>query len=157
MATADLEALRAFRARVYVCLGRRRDALFELLVRTGDVVFAVTFRGLRQAVTPDHLQGWVSATIRVATNGLVPAGAQIEGILGDLVGLRTTMLARCSPVGSASSSRSWCSPFRRCHHSGNSQSLQRRREASLLLTEKLLSGTGGARALLCRCCVIGIA
>jgi hypothetical protein len=93
MATADLEALRAFRARVYVCLGRRRDALFELLVRTGDVVFAVTFRGLRQAVTPDHLQGWVSATIRVATNGLVPAGAQIEGILGDLVGLRTTMLA----------------------------------------------------------------
>jgi hypothetical protein len=58
MAAADLEALRAFRAGVYACLGRRRDALFELL----DAVLAARpYPSLPHlSLAPGHRRGWGS-------------------------------------------------------------------------------------------------
>jgi hypothetical protein len=64
MAAVDLEALRAFRAGVYVCLGRRRDALFEL---RDAVLTAGPCPSLPHlSLAPGHRGGWgsVSAALR---------------------------------------------------------------------------------------------
>ena len=66
--------------------------LGEVLVRSSDWLFAVNFASLRQAVTPDRLQGRVNATVGVFTSGAVPIGAFIGGMLGEALGLPTTVL-----------------------------------------------------------------
>ncbi len=66
--------------------------LGEVLVRSSDWLFAVNFASLRQAVTPDRLQGRVNATVRVFTSGAVPIGAFVGGMLGEALGLPTTVL-----------------------------------------------------------------
>lgn len=47
---------------------------------------------LRQAITPDHYLGRVSATFRFAVNGLTPIGLLLGGVLGTIVGIHTTLL-----------------------------------------------------------------
>ena len=47
---------------------------------------------LRQRVCPDHLLGRVNATMTVVIMGLFPLGAVVGGVLGELVGLRITLL-----------------------------------------------------------------
>ena len=66
--------------------------LGEVLVRSSDWLFAVNFASLRQAVTPDRLQGRVNATVRVFTAGAAPIGAFVGGMLGEALGLPTTVL-----------------------------------------------------------------
>ena len=58
MAREELEALRAFRADVYRCLGRRRDALFELLdaATTSGLVPSLVHLSLEAL----HRRGWGS-------------------------------------------------------------------------------------------------
>jgi MFS family permease len=46
----------------------------------------------RQAVTPDHLQGRMNASMRCVTWGAAPLGALLGGALGGLIGLRLTLL-----------------------------------------------------------------
>jgi MFS family permease len=55
---------------------------------TGDV----NARALRQALTPDRLLGRVNATFRVIVGGAVPIGSLLGGVLGELVGIRTTLV-----------------------------------------------------------------
>ena len=73
-------------------------ALAEVLVRTSDMVFNVTFVSVRQALTPDQLQGRVGATVRALTYGVVPLGAFLGGQLGAAVGLRGTVLVGAAGV-----------------------------------------------------------
>jgi MFS family permease len=47
---------------------------------------------LRQAITPDHYLGRVSATYRFTVGGLVPIGSLLGGVLGTLVGVQMTLL-----------------------------------------------------------------
>ncbi|HEX6448099.1 MAG TPA: MFS transporter [Trebonia sp.] len=68
----------------------------------------VTVMAIRQAVTPDGMQGRVSATITFAGMGLAPLGSLAGGILGQERGLRASLLATAagmmlSPVLMASS------------------------------------------------------
>lgn len=58
----------------------------------GLTVFNVNQVSLRQAVVPDHLRGRTGATVRVLATGLVPLGALAGGVLGELLGLRTTLI-----------------------------------------------------------------
>jgi len=53
----------------------------------------VTVMAVRQAVTPDGLQGRVSATITFAGMGLTPLGSLLGGFLGQEWGLRAGLLA----------------------------------------------------------------
>ncbi len=46
---------------------------------------------LRQAITPNHLQGRMNATMRVALVGTIPIGALVGGVLGDAIDLRATL------------------------------------------------------------------
>jgi hypothetical protein len=85
MADGELGALRAFRAGLFVCFGRRRDALLELL----DAVLAAgPFPSLPHlSLAPGHRRGWgsVYAALR---RGHVPAEA-----------LRALLLRQPAPEG----------------------------------------------------------
>jgi MFS family permease len=48
---------------------------------------------LRQAITPLHLQGRVSATMRTLIRGLLPIGALLGGLLAEHIGLRGVVIA----------------------------------------------------------------
>ncbi|MFI5934656.1 MFS transporter [Actinoplanes sp. NPDC051494] len=52
----------------------------------------VTVMAVRQAVTPDAMQGRVAATITFAGMGTTPIGALFGGVLAGHVGLRTALL-----------------------------------------------------------------
>jgi MFS family permease len=58
----------------------------------GVTVFNVNQSSLRQAIVPGHLIGRATATGRVLTTALVPLGALLGGLLGELVGLRSTLV-----------------------------------------------------------------
>jgi MFS family permease len=52
----------------------------------------VTMMAVRQAVTPDRLQGRVTATITFAGMGLTPVGSLLGGLLAEHWGVRTALL-----------------------------------------------------------------
>ncbi|GAA2580902.1 MFS transporter [Dactylosporangium fulvum] len=52
----------------------------------------VTIMAVRQAVTPDTLQGRVAATITFAGMGLTPVGSLLGGLLAEHWGIRTALL-----------------------------------------------------------------
>jgi MFS family permease len=47
---------------------------------------------LRQAITPNHLLGRMTATMRFITWGIIPFAALFGGLLGEKIGLRTTLM-----------------------------------------------------------------
>ena len=53
---------------------------------------SVTVMAVRQAITPDGMQGRVAATITCAGMGLTPLGSLLGGLLGQEWGLRTSLL-----------------------------------------------------------------
>lgn len=62
--------------------------LFGVFTQTVNV--GIT--SIRQAVTPDKIQGRVAATIRFVGLGLTPFGSLLGGYLGDQLGPRTSLL-----------------------------------------------------------------
>lgn len=56
------------------------------------VVYNVNQVSLRQAITPDRLQGKMNATMRFIVWGVYPIGGIVGGLLGETVGLRMTIL-----------------------------------------------------------------
>jgi predicted MFS family arabinose efflux permease len=47
---------------------------------------------LRQAITPDGVQGRMNATMRFIVWGTMPIGALLGGFLGEVIGLRGTLV-----------------------------------------------------------------
>ena len=62
----------------------------------GLTLFNVGQMSLRQAVTPDELQGRMNSTINVAVGGAILLGALMGGVLGERIGLRPTLLVAAS-------------------------------------------------------------
>jgi MFS family permease len=95
------------------------------------VVYNVNQVSLRQAITPDRLQGKMNATMRFIVWGVYPIGAIIGGLLGEVVGLRMTILiagigmlaavawVALSPVGSMKSIPKRVRTLRRWDYSTN--------------------------------------
>jgi MFS family permease len=54
------------------------------------VLYTITSMTLRQAVTPDRLQGRTVGVIRTVVWGVTPLGALLGGALASVVGLRAT-------------------------------------------------------------------
>ncbi len=65
--------------------------LAYFLVRIGLGLWAVLTLSLRQAITPQHLLGRVSASLRLLSYGLGALGMLLSGVLATLVGLRPTL------------------------------------------------------------------
>ncbi len=58
----------------------------------GMTVFNVNGASARQLTVPGHLQGRASSISRFVAMSVVPAGALLGGLLGDVIGLRETLL-----------------------------------------------------------------
>jgi MFS family permease len=67
-------------------------ALGTAAVAYGGVVYNVAQVSFRQAVCPDHLLGRMNASIRFLVWGTIPLGGLLGGALGELAGLRATLL-----------------------------------------------------------------
>jgi MFS family permease len=67
-------------------------ALGTAAVAYGGVVYNVAQVSFRQSVTPDHLLGRMNASIRFLVWGTIPIGGLLGGALGELAGLRATLL-----------------------------------------------------------------
>jgi MFS family permease len=63
----------------------------EFLLGLARSIFNVSQLSLRQAITPDHLQGRMSASIRFLMWGLVPLGALAGGWTAERIGLTATL------------------------------------------------------------------
>jgi MFS family permease len=61
------------------------------IVVVGVPPYNINQVSLRQAITPDRLQGRLHATMRFLVWGTMPVGALLGGVLGTLVGLRATL------------------------------------------------------------------
>src|SRR5207247_1522921 len=64
----------------------------QALVSLGGVTYNINQVSLRQAVTPDRLQGRMNATMRFLVWGTIPIGALLGGALGGQIGCRPTLL-----------------------------------------------------------------
>jgi len=62
----------------------------------GLTFYNVSQDSLRQAITPDHLLGRMSATLDFTVAALIPLGALIGGFIGEWLGLRPTLLLAAS-------------------------------------------------------------
>jgi Na+/melibiose symporter-like transporter len=62
-----------------------------LVGSVGGVTYNVTQISLRQAITPQRLQGRMNATMRFLVWGTIPVGAFAGGVTGALAGLRVTL------------------------------------------------------------------
>ncbi|WP_441123353.1 MFS transporter [Nonomuraea sp. H19] len=66
--------------------------LFEFFVGAGVVVYNVTQLSFRQSITPEPLLGRMNATIRFLVWGTLPLGGLLGGALGEVMGVRNTLL-----------------------------------------------------------------
>ncbi len=57
----------------------------------GLVIFNTGQVSLRQATTPDHLQGRMNATMSFIVGAAVPLGGLLGGVLGETIGVRSTL------------------------------------------------------------------
>jgi MFS family permease len=77
----------------------------------GGVVYNVTQVSLRQAITPERLQGRMNAVMRFIVWGALPLGSLVGGALASTIGLRNTLIV--SAVGATFAILPiWFSPIR---------------------------------------------
>jgi len=62
------------------------------VVGVSNPVYNINQVSLRQAITPDRLQGRMNASMRFIVWGTIPIGALLGGTLGDAIGLWPTLL-----------------------------------------------------------------
>ena len=67
-------------------------AAAQFLMGLATPILAVNLVSLRQAITPDNLQGRVNATLRVLGWSTLPLGALLGGTLGETIGLQPTLI-----------------------------------------------------------------
>jgi MFS family permease len=67
-------------------------ALMNFVFGIGGTIWNINVISMRQMITPHHLLGRVNASVRTLVLGVMPIGALIGGWLGELVGLRNTLL-----------------------------------------------------------------
>jgi predicted MFS family arabinose efflux permease len=63
-----------------------------LLISSPSPVFSINQISLRQAITPDHLQGRMNATVRTVTWAALPVGSLVGGILAGVIGVPQTIV-----------------------------------------------------------------
>lgn len=80
-----------------------------MLSSLGGMTYVITVGSLRQAVTPQRLQGRVSASARFISRSAIPVGAIVGGLLGEWLGLRLT-LALASACSLLMALYVWLSP-----------------------------------------------
>ncbi len=65
--------------------------LAQAIIGFGGVAYNITQVSLRQAITPERLQGRMNAAMRWIVWGTIPLGALLGGAIGQWVGLQTAL------------------------------------------------------------------
>jgi predicted MFS family arabinose efflux permease len=65
--------------------------LGQALFGFGAVAYNITQVSLRQAITPERLQGRMNAAMRWVVWGTIPIGSLLGGAIGQTIGLRTAL------------------------------------------------------------------
>ena len=65
--------------------------IVAFIIGISSPVYNISQVSLRQAITPNRLQGRMNATMRVVVWGTIPVGSFVGGILGGSIGLSDTM------------------------------------------------------------------
>jgi MFS family permease len=65
--------------------------LAAFLASTGGVIYNVNQVSFRQAIVPLEMQGRLNATMRFLVWGTIPIGALVGGVLGGILGLRSSI------------------------------------------------------------------
>jgi MFS family permease len=94
--TIVISALLSGPAAVLVAIAPRDNPfpfllLSFILVSLTNVTYNVNQVSLRQAITPERMQGRMNATMRFIVWGTIPVGSIIGGFLGDRIGLQPTL------------------------------------------------------------------
>lgn len=63
-----------------------------VLISFGAVAYNINQVSARQAITPPHLLGRMTASVRFIIWGIIPFGSLVGGILGSHIGLRLTLV-----------------------------------------------------------------
>jgi Na+/melibiose symporter-like transporter len=66
-------------------------AFGEVLDGFGGATYNINALSLRQAITPDQLQGRINATMRFLSTSATPVGALLAGVLVGVIGVRTAL------------------------------------------------------------------
>lgn len=82
----------------------------QLVGDFGMEVYLINEVSLRQSIIPGHLLGRVSASVQFLTEGMVPLGAILAGLLAGMIGIRATLLLATSLSFVLSSAWMLCSP-----------------------------------------------
>lgn len=77
----------------------------------GGVVYNITQVSLRQAITPERLQGRMNSVMRFLVWGALPLGSLVGGALASSIGLRNTLIVSAAG-GTLSILPIWFSPIR---------------------------------------------
>jgi MFS family permease len=77
-----------------------------MLFAFSGVVYNITQLSLRQAITPERLQGRMNSVMRFIVWGVLPLGLLLGGVLATTLGLRPTLF-----VGAAGGALSWIPVF----------------------------------------------
>ena len=83
------------------------------LLDLGAMIFFINYLTLRQAVTPDHLLGRVTATMICLTVSTAPLGGLAGGWVAEHWGLRTAMLLAGAGALALAPLVTWLSPLAR--------------------------------------------
>lgn len=77
-----------------VSLGPAVPILIGIQILTGfsNPVYNINQVSLRQAITPDRIQGRMNATMRTIVWGTIPVGSLIGGVLGSQFGIMPTLI-----------------------------------------------------------------
>jgi len=67
-------------------------AIFLMLSNVWIPIYNINQVSLRQAITPDEIQGRMNATVRVIIRGAIPIGYFVGGILGTQFGIISTLV-----------------------------------------------------------------
>jgi MFS family permease len=64
-------------------------------------IYNINAVSLRQAITPNRIQGRMNATMRAIIWGTIPVGSILGGLLGDMIGITDTLYVGALVAGSA--------------------------------------------------------
>lgn len=73
-------------------------AIAQFFAGFSNPLWTVSILSFRQSITPSELLGRVNATVRTAVMGVIPLGALLGGLLGDLAGLRPTLVVAAACI-----------------------------------------------------------
>lgn len=87
-------------------------AVPQLIGDAGFAIYSINEISLRQEIVPEHLLGRINSCMHILSNGIMPVGALLAGLLSERIGIRLTLLIGATGIA-LSTGWLYFSPLRR--------------------------------------------